>query len=370
MDFFERYTSNTYAGSSNQLIFGTDGKINVGRVFYKISVGGKYSYSILFSNTIDSTYADGRVSQKNLACKPWTLHGARVGRCSRLDESKDVWSLEMDKDIEIVDFVDLTFEGERTKNVKTAELFCCDEFEYSFKKGDYLCLEITYSGDLMPYHEESLLPVYVKDEDGWKYSKKMPFAQMIGCDRQVEKRVAYLGDSITQGIGVPHNKYTFWNALVSEAWGEQNAYWNLGIGFGRANDGASDGVWLYKAKQNDIVVVCFGVNDICQGMSSEQIKSDLLKIVEALNEAGCKVILQTIPPFDYDEEKRARWIEVNEYIKLTLSKRALLVFDVVPYLSKNEQEPQMAKFGGHPNEEGSAVWARVLFEAIEKSGLK
>ncbi len=370
MEFFQKYASNTYAGSANQLFFGTDGKINVGRVFYKISVGGTYNYSILFSNTIDSTYSDGSVSQKNVICKSWTLHSARVGKCKNIEMKKEISSLVMDEDIKVVDFKELTFDGEKSKVVTEGELFSCDEFEYSFEKDEYLCLEVAYSGDMIPYHEESLLPAYVKGVKGWKYSKKTPFASMIGCDRKVAKKVAYLGDSITQGIGVPSNSYNFWNARVSESWGDKNAYWNLGIGFGRANDASSDGAWLYKAKQNDIVVVCFGVNDICQGMPKGQIKSDLLNIVEKLNEANCKVILQTIPPFDYDEERKARWLEINEYIKTTLSKKVEFVFDVVPYLSKSEDEPQIAKFGGHPNEQGSEVWAKALFKAIEKSNLK
>jgi lysophospholipase L1-like esterase len=191
---------------------------------------------------------------------------------------------------------------------------------------------------------------------------------MIGCDRAVEKRIAYAGDSITQGIGVEKNSYEFWSSRVSSALGEKYAYWNLGIGFGRANDLASDGAWLHKVKQNDIAIVCYGVNDIGQGMSDEQIKSDLSTIVEKLNEAGCEVILQTIPPFDYNEEITMRWLGLNEYIKTELSKKVLFVFDDVPYLSLSESEPQRAKYGGHPNEQGSAVWASALIKEMRRRG--
>lgn len=69
MKYFEDFTSNTYAGSGNQLHFKmNENEIRTGRVFYKISVGGEYNYSILFSNIIDSTYADGSISHKNLIC--------------------------------------------------------------------------------------------------------------------------------------------------------------------------------------------------------------------------------------------------------------------------------------------------------------
>lgn len=357
MDFFKKYVSNTYAGSANQLFFSTNGERQTGRVFYKISVGGRLEYSILFSNTIDSTYSDGKISQKNLVCKSWELHSARVGKCKQID---------MEKEIEVFGFVNLFFDGKSSKTVAEGELFSSDAFEYEFEKGDYLCLEVEFSGEMIPYHEESILPVYKKTENGWKYDKRTVFASMIGCARNVEKRVAYFGDSITQGIGVPTNSYNFWNALVSEACGNKNAYWNLGIGFGRANDASSDGAWLYKAKQNDIVVVCFGVNDMGQGFSEEQIKSDLSSIVEKLKSADCKVILQTIPPFDYNKEKTKLWQRLNQYIKTELSKRVELVFDVVPYLSKSKDEPQVAKFGGHPNEQGSRAWADALYESVKE----
>lgn len=69
MKYFEEFSSNTYAGSANQLYFEMDdNEIHTGRAFYKISVGGEYNYSILFSNILDSTYGDGTVSHKNLIC--------------------------------------------------------------------------------------------------------------------------------------------------------------------------------------------------------------------------------------------------------------------------------------------------------------
>ena len=67
MKWFETYSSNTLAGSGNQYYFTTgDDKIHRGRIYYKIFAGGTYNYSLLFSNIIDSTYADGKVSHCNM----------------------------------------------------------------------------------------------------------------------------------------------------------------------------------------------------------------------------------------------------------------------------------------------------------------
>ena len=103
MEYFEKYTSNTYAGSGNQLFFSTDGEIKCGRIYYKISVGGKYNYSILFSNTIDSTFADGSKSYCNLVCNSWKIFGAKIGRCSEVQQN--------------VVFTDLTFDNKAEKEV-------------------------------------------------------------------------------------------------------------------------------------------------------------------------------------------------------------------------------------------------------------
>lgn len=373
MKYFEQYTSNTYAGSGNQLYFNMqEGEIRTGRIFYKISVGGEYNYSILFSNIIDSTFSDGAVSHKNLICEDWDIIGARIGKCAKINSDKDVSEMtvgdegkDLNVDIAVSDFREITFDGKSSKKVMPGEFFSSDPIKLNIEKDEYLCLEITFSGKMIPNHEESLLPVFIKENDGWKYSKYMPFAAMVGCDRKVKARVAYIGDSITQGIGTKANSYLHWNARLSEKIGSEYAFWNLGLGFGRADDAASDGAWLYKAKQNDIVFVCYGVNDILQGFSEEQIKKNLTTIVDILSKNGKRIILQTVPPFDYSEEKTKIWENINTYIKTVLKEKVEMVFDNVPCLCKSPEQPQTAKFGGHPDEEGCRVWAEALYDEVK-----
>ena len=350
MEYFEKYTSNTYAGSGNQLYFSTDGKISCGRVYYKISAGGKYNYSILYSNTIDSTFADGSKSYCNLDCKEWQIINAKIGRCEKIQEN--------------IVFKSLTFDGKSEKVVAPGEFFATDPVEMELSMGDYLCIEITFSGDMIPYHEETLLPVFVKDGEEWTASNKLPLAGMIGCDRKVAGKIVYFGDSITQGIGTKPNSYKHWNAILSEKIGGDYSFWNLGIGYGRASDGASNGVWLNKAKQSDIAFVCFGVNDLLNGRTKEQIKADLERIIDLLKKDGKRVILQTIPPFDYKEEIAVSWKNINSYIKTELSKKVDYVFDDVRILGDKEK-PEKSIYGGHPDEEGCRLWAEALYEEIK-----
>ena len=84
-----------------------------------------------------------------------------------------------------------------------------------------------------------------------------------------------------------------------------------------------------------------------------------------MHEFGICVIIQTIPPFNYSEEQRGKWQEINNFIKCEL-KNVELVFDCVKYLAKNDSEPHMAKYGGHPDSDGCKVWGEALFEAATK----
>ena len=374
MKYFDEYTSNTVAGSSNQFYFTTErDRIHTGRIFYKISCGGEYDYSVLFSNIIDSTYADGTYSHKNMICKDWRIEKARIGKCSKFNYTKDICSMIMDdknknSDIVISEFKDVTFGGLTSRGAAPGEFLSSDPVTLDLKKDEYLCVEVTFSGEMIPYHEESLLPVFLKKNGVWKYSKYMPFPAMIGCNRKVRGRIAYLGDSITQGVGTKPNSYRHWNAILSEKLGEEYAYWNLGIGYGRANDVASDGSWLFKAKQNDIVFVCFGVNDILNNHPKEQIIADLTYVVKTLKKDGKKVIVQTVPPFNYEGETIDKWKSINSYITNDISEIADFVFDNTHILGEKDNIHR-AKYGGHPNEAGCKVWADALFDKIRENGI-
>ena len=363
MKYFKEYVSNSYAGTQNHFFYRpAEGEILTGRSFYKISAGGEYNYSLLFSNTIDGTLADGSESHRNLICDGYTIHSAKIGKCKQMKTGEAATDY---SDVCVTDFVDVTFDGKRSKEVMPGAFFTTDPVKLYFDKGDFLCLEIEFSGEMIPYNQDSVVAACVKQNDEWVHCKQQPVVSMVGCDREVTKRVAYLGDSITQGVCTTFNGYKQWNALLSEYLGDKYAYWNLGIGYGRASDAATDSAWLYKAKQNDIIFVCFGVNDLYRENNPEKLKKDLTYIVETLKALGKTVIIQTIPPYDYEGELIDAWADVCDYIRTELSKKADLMFDVVPIIGQSDK-PNMAKYGGHPNDEGCAAWADELYEKVKQ----
>ena len=360
MEYFKNFVSNTSAGSGNQMLVKSENEneIKTGRLFYKVNNGGEYEYSFLFSNIADSTFSDGKLSHCNLICGGWTIHSLSAGVCSTCCADH------MTDDIR---FFPVTFSGKEQKEVMPGEFFASDPLKLCANSADYICIQISFSAKEFFCHEESLIPTFILKDGAWEPCKHMPFLSMLGCKRDAKLKIAFLGDSITQGIGTDINSYEHWNYKVAKKLGFLYAYWNLGLGFGRAQDAASDSAWLFKAKQNDVVVVCYGVNDILQGRSENQIKNDLLNITDKLTAAGVKVFIQTVPPFDYTGEKIDIWKNVNEYIKTVIAPKCIGIFDTSDVLSQSKELLHIAKYGGHPNSTGCTAWADALYPVLKNA---
>ncbi len=353
MNYFDTYVSNSLAPSSNQCYFKSEEKC-ISRSFYKVFVGGKYEYSFVFSNELYSTFADGSYSQANLKCDKWEILSLKALVVD--SKTRDFSSPKIVREYQ------LTFDGKISKEIDIEGEIYTDGIVINADKGDYICLEMEFSGDgKMPYFEEIWIPAYRFIDGKWVENKKTPLSNMVGVKRTVEKKIGFLGDSITEGIGSAPNSYEWWNAKIAEMTGEINSYWNLGIGYGRADDIATDGIWLKRAKNMDIVTLCVGVNDIGQGYKSDKIKENIEKIVNILTKNDVRVILFTVPPFDYNEERREKWNDVNDFINNKLSKK-VEVFDTVAIWGQDAPNEYMARFGGHPNEEGSLELARKFVE--------
>ena len=356
MDILKKYVSNTLASNGNQTWFenAEPRKVQSGMVFSKVFCGGTFPYVFGYSGILDSTFGDGSRTKCNDVCPAWKIHSlsyAVTDTCDCAEAEKSAWNI-------------LTFDGSIAKIIDGEKLVCTDPTDITAKKGQYICLKITFSGQLVPCHEESIISIYRKNDDGWQLSPKVPVPVFTGVNRPVKKKIAFIGDSITQGIGTQFNSYMHYAARTADAIGKECAFWDLGLGYARGADAATDGIWLERAKHNDIITVCFGVNDMFQGRTVEQIVCDLQKIVDELKSAGLKVIIQTVPPFDYGEEHKKMWNSVNIFIRTELAGQCDGFVDTKFLCEDGEKSPK-AKFGGHPNNEGNAFWAGNLLPAIK-----
>ena len=366
MKYFEKYKSNTLAGISNQSLFETDNKDceYTGRAFFRLFAGGTYNYSFLFSNMTDSSYRG--ISEANEAGESWTILDMGVCIVKTPENPTDQNAF---ADIEIPEMHQVTFGGNEKRTVKPGEFFTSDEVEISAEKGDYLCVEITFKGTKIPFHDEGRIPCYVYEYGKFFPNKKVPLPNMIGCERDVKGKVAFLGDSITQGIGATFNSYNHWASLIAENIGEDYSFWNLGIGCAKAVDAATDGAWLFKAKQCDFVSLCLGVNDLICAIDTEKIKKCLEITVKELKAAGVRVGIFTPFPFDLKDEKLTAWQDVCKYVREELSKECEYCFDTAEVLESKEK-PGEAPYGGHPNDEGCKLLAEKFCEYIKSIGFK
>lgn len=352
MSHFDTFFSNSLAPHNVQKFFAAP-SVTATRTFARIEVGGTYRYSFFFANSIASTFSDGSESFANYVCDTWQLYGMKVGLCGEGFTPNAL--------------LPVTFEGKTSKTVAPGEIFWSDPITLTARDGDNLCLELTYEGAEIPYLEEALITVQKQAPDGtWETGHfPTPCPIMIGCDRPVRTRVAFIGDSITEGLGTPVDAYAGYATVAARAWGKDVAVWNIGLGFGRGADAAMGGLWHYEAKQADTVIICFGVNDILRDFTAHEVKKNLTTVVRRLKGCGKRVCIQTVPPFDMKDEKRAIWNEVNDYIRDVLAKEADFFFDNRPVLCMDAPDDNLARYGGHPNVEGARLWGEALAAAFK-----
>lgn len=354
MRYFDRYTSVSTGASGTQSWFAPalPEKWETSRSYFRSFVSGTYRFSLLYTNIVDSTFADGSHSHKNQLCEEWEIASATVAVTDTADAGTDATT-----------GMPVTFGGCSSLRVMPGAFFTTDPVELTVRAGQYIRVAMTYRGAMLPCHPESILPHFVRRADGWEQTGMLPVPAMVGCDRSVERRVVFLGDSITQGIGTENNSYRHYPAVCAELLGDSYSYWDIGLGYGRADDAASDGAWLYKARQGDVISVCLGVNDLCRGFDAGQICDSLFKTVSALKQGDRKVLLQTVPPFNYTGQIRERWETVNRRILHDLSGVADAVFDNTGILGDGDDLAK-AKYGGHPNARGCRLWAEALAPAL------
>ena len=362
MNGFSPYVSATADAAANQHFFieNNGGKPVCGRVFLRLlpGRGDVPSYRMWFSNALDATYGAGTTVYANALCEPWEILRACVWAVPDFPETPEE-ALRIRKR----NAVTLTFEGKEFLHLEPGAVLPCDPFRLP-KDAASLALELEFKGHILPYHHESLLPVLRKGPGGWTYDVRVPLPVMTGMEEDLPM-IGFLGDSITQGIGSGASRYSY-PSLIAEAFAGQASVYNLGIGYARAWDAATDGFWLTRAKQCDPVVVALGVNDICQGVSAEELCGNLKAVLLSLREGGCATLLLTPFPFDWTGEKREVWNAVLFYCEEELRRLSSGFLRTDTLLSLDTDEPWKAGFGAHPNAEGHRRLATAVETELRK----
>lgn len=368
---FKNFYSNTILGSgNNNLLVLPDSTSRCGIKLVKPRIYGRQRYTFVYSNTVDSTFDSGSTAYANLPGESWTIESLSVADAGEkelfkvdFEGTRLTTSYPVEKLFRLSGYKEILFGGENRKILAPNEIVFSDSTEIEILPGHLLALKIKFSGSRIPYTSDKIVPCFTYNNGEYKYSREFPQPVFFGTVQEDRKtRLAFLGDSITQGLGTATGQYEFWTAKIADKLPpERYAVWNLGLGFGRAEDAAECGCWLDRAKQNDIVFVCFGVNDILQYGDSQRICAALSIIVSELKKAGVKTGIFTIPPFDFEGKQAEVYDKCNKYIRDILSKETDFFFDIAEVLAASNNK-YSAPHGGHPDKFGCSLVADAFLK--------
>lgn len=183
--------------------------------------------------------------------------------------------------------------------------------------------------------------------------------------------VAFYGDSYTLGTGASDLSLR-WSTQIAydRGWREVNPSVN-GLGFvnNRPSFDDDDLPAQIIAAQPDIVFVTMGLNDNfsydrAAEQIEEQIDTDLQRLTSALPEARFIVV----EPFWYTPERPASLEIIIGWVRAAAEKYET---DYIPGASEwiAGKDGLMASDGLHPNDEGYALMARLMDEALVELGL-
>ncbi|AIQ39387.1 SGNH/GDSL hydrolase family protein [Paenibacillus sp. FSL R5-0912] len=332
------------------------------RTYIRLRENGSLTLKFWHSNAVDSTWDMGAESTASEPGGEWSIEAAYMA-----DGGADP-----DGTVVPGSQVPFTFAGEASRLVKPGEKFWSDEARLDLPEGHYLAFTWTLKADAgksVPFNVEGMLVsgydapgnlAAQETADAFSVSDKLQvLPSFLGYKKEVAKKLVFLGDSITQGVRTAKDEYAFWTARIAEGLGAEYGLWNIGSGWGRAYDVATDGAWLHKALQGDEVLIVLGVNDLDIGQrSAEELLEDLTHIIAKIKSArqGASVILSTVPPFNFEGDRETAWRSVNESILTNPPAGVNRVFDIAAVLSvpapadhRIKPEYMSDEFDPHPN---------------------
>jgi len=131
------------------------------------------------------------------------------------------------------------------------------------------------------------------------------------ADAQKQGKILMLGDSVTRG-GMPEAVEGPLNELT-----EGKVAWtlvNAGVGGETAEGGAARIDKLLESEKPHVVTVSYGLNDLARNHDAERFRSNMLKIIEAVQKRSPapKVVLLTCTPFDATRHSLGKIKRLND----------------------------------------------------------
>lgn len=199
---------------------------------------------------------------------------------------------------------------------------------------------------------------------------------LLACDRraavqvppaapvavQARHTVAFLGDSLTAGLGLPESQA--YPALIQARLAREGRDWKV-LNAGVSGDTTAGGLarldWLYKQKV-DVLVVALGANDGLRGLPLKETEANLRAILHRGRKEGSRLVLvgmqmpENLGP-DYRKGFAALFPKVAEAEGAAL----------IPFLLEGVAlDPNLNQPDGiHPNEAGARRVAETMWKGLD-----
>lgn len=189
-------------------------------------------------------------------------------------------------------------------------------------------------------------------------------SQTTPVNQTEQKKIIFLGDSLTEGYGVDINStYTH---LLQEQFDKENIHWkvvNAGISGSTTASAKGRIKWLLKDKNKpSIIVIVLGANDGLRGQKIDGIKANLSEAVEMIKKENIQVFISEImvPPNygkEYSDNFKKIFSQISKEKKISL----------MPFILKDVAgKPELNIADGiHPNEKGHKIVYEQVFKFIK-----
>ncbi|WP_235775204.1 MULTISPECIES: SGNH/GDSL hydrolase family protein [Paenibacillus] len=346
------------------------------RTYVRVRETGPLHLKFWHGNSVDSTWDQGKESVGGEPGGEWRIEAAYVADGGTNPDGGVAENSQMP----------ITFNGVPVKNVAPGEKFWSDEVDLELPEGHFLAftwtITATKPGKSVPYNvEQNLASAYEAPgnraaDSGAASFKPTDNLQMlpsfIGYRKKVSRNLVFFGDSITQGVRTARDRYEFWAARIAEGLGPDYGVWNLGSGWARSYDASAGKGWLDKAAEGDEIVIVLGVNDLDIGCrTADELLGDLKSVIDGIKrrQPGARIILGTVPPFNFTGEREAYYREVNRIIRETPPEGADRIFDIAAVLAMPAPEENRIRPGymsgkddPHPNGLAGAAVAQAFLD--------
>lgn len=200
--------------------------------------------------------------------------------------------------------------------------------------------------------------------------------QFMLTSKLSKKRIAVIGDSITQGIfrkyastGLDCEAVKPFGSLIAEVAGDMN-YGNFGIGGALVSGSAWDSLKTNCSKVSgyDVVFICGGTNDYGNNVAGTTFTSDYGTVVDTLKANNTEVVAVTPVYRTSKTGANTRGLTLQDYctlIKNIATAKNIKCIDLYP-LTNDGVFITYCPDGLHPNEIGHKIMADLIVSQYDK----